>query len=474
MEKASVLFKRIMLALLLAVMALALLCVVREGLESRSYLLALAMGGLWALGLGLLLRRHALPVPRRAGLTAALVCFVLNLAWVLLVRIEPFSDYEEYWTVACALSAGAPIPDAWYVAMYPHLLGTASFLSGLIRLFGPSVTAVTVVNTLLTSLSCLVIWALARALFDEESAFLAALLWAVTPCKLMLGSLVFSEPLYTLLILVFLLLAVRLDARWRSGGGRTLFAPLWGALLGLVLLAVNIIRPIAAILVIALLLWLLLLRGRELGSAALWRRWGPAVLALLLVYAAGGRLWTRHAERVLGQEVASVPWYNVYVGFNEETEGRYTDADMDLLTSYLRQGQSANEAQRSMIPHVKERLRSGIDFPRLLSAKLFAFLGNDELGGYTYRFTRSELFVKLCMGICNVFYYGVFLAAMRALLRELRGRALTAGQLLPLFFLGLTLAHMLVEVANRYHYSLIPILLIFAARGLTGAERSET
>ena len=162
------------------------------------------------------------------------------------------------------------------------------------------------------------------------------------------------------------------------------------------------------------------------------------------------------------------------MGLNEKTDGRYTDEDMDLLTGYLKQGMSAGEAQRHMIPHVRERLASGLDFPKLFSAKLFNFLGNDELGGYTYRFTRSPLFVKLCMMICNIFYYCIFLAGIHGLVQMLCSRELGAGLLLPLFFLGLTLAHMLVEVANRYHYSLIPILIIFAALGLTGGERSPS
>ena len=124
-----------------------------------------------------------------------------------------------------------------------------------------------------------------------------------------------------------------------------------------------------------------------------------------------------------------------------------------------------------MWPHLRERLASGIDYKRLFASKLLAFLGNDELGGYTYRFTRPETFCKICMAVCNVFYYGVVLAAMAGLLRMFRSRALGAGQPLPLYVLGLTLAHMLVEVSNRYHYSIIPILIIFAAAGLCGGER---
>ena len=147
---------------------------------------------------------------------------------------------------------------------------------------------------------------------------------------------------------------------------------------------------------------------------------------------------------------------------------------MDLLFSYLQQGMTTSEAQSRMLPHLKERLASGIDYPRLFRSKLIAFLGNNELGGYTYRFTRPEGFYKLGMGLGNVFYYGLFYAMLLALWRRLRSRSLGAWQLLPLFALGLTLAHMGVEVSNRYHYSLIPIFIVFAAQGFLGEERSTT
>lgn len=470
MEKASVFFKRVMLGILLALLGLTLCLVVREGMHSRSYLLGLALGAGWAAALVWFLRRNTLPVPQHAALWAMGLCFAVNLIWVLVIRIEPFSDYQEYWDVACALAKGTEIPDAWYVAMYPHILGTATILSALVRVFGESVLAVTVFNVLLTTLSCGLVWLLGKQLVDEWAAFLAALLWAVTPCKLMLGSLVFSEPIYTLLILAFFLLFLRLE---KLSEKKTVPALCLAAGLGLLLEAINLVRPIAAILLIAAALWLVFLRGGKAKRGRLWALWLAAFLVMAGVFRVSGSLWDRHVETVLGQEIASVPWYNIYVGFNEETGGRYADADMDLLTAYLKQGKTANEAQESMIPHVKERLASGIDFPRLFSTKLFSFLGADQLGGYTYRFTRSERFVKLCMGVCNVFYYGVFLTAIAGLLRMMRSAALDAGLLLPLYFLGLTLAHMLVEVSDRYHYSLIPILIIFAACGIAGTERRQ-
>ena len=62
--------------------------------------------------------------------------------------------------------------------------------------------------------------------------------------------------------------------------------------------------------------------------------------------------------------------------------------------------------------------------------------GNDELGGYTYRFTRTELFVKLCMVICNVFYYGCMLLAIRGIFVLRHSSRLSACLLPPLYMLG--------------------------------------
>ena len=474
MEKCSVLLKRIMLGILLGLLALALCLAAWTGLTSHSYLAALILGAVWAALLVLLLRRRALPVPELAGLWVTLFCFVLNLVWVLLIRIEPFSDYETFWHVACALANGTEIESAWYIAMYPHILGTATFLSVFVRLFGESVLAVSVVNVALTSLSCGLVWLLGKELFSREVGFLAALLWAVCPCKLMLNSLVFSEPLYTCLILLFLWLFLLLSRRMKLGadGEKPVGAVVGIGALGLLLAAINIVRPIAAILLIAAAIWLVFLRGDEEKSGRLWCFWLAAFLAMTALFRVSGALWDRHVENTLGMAPSGVPVYNIYVGFNEDTQGQWSAEDMDLLFSYLsEEGVTTSEAQSRMWPHLRERLASGIDFKRLFASKLLAFLGNDELGGYTYRFTRPETFCKICMAVCNVFYYGVVLAAMAGLLRMLRSRALGAGQLLPLYVLGLTLAHMLVEVSNRYHYSIIPILIIFAAAGLCGGER---
>ncbi len=482
MDKASDIFKKIMLGILLGVILLAMALIVREGLSSPSYLAALFVGIVWAGALFFLMRRREkLGCPRlfeglsanKLALCIAAFCFVINLVWVLIIRIEPFSDYDKYWQVAISLATGSEIEDAWYIAMYPHILGTASFLSVFVRLFGQSVLMVSLVNVLLTTLSGLFIFYITLSIKDKETAAIASLLWAVCPCKLMLNSLVFSEPLYTCLILLFLLMFLRLHQEISADSKYWWMCIVEGSLLGFLLQCINIVRPIAGILLIALFIWLLLLRGEELKNLKLWRSWAFVLLPFLFMYSSIGDIWTSHVAHLVGMEPAAVPVYNIYVGFNEATQGQWSPEDMDLLFSYMSQpGFTPSMAQESLLPLLQERLASGIDYFKLFSSKLIAFMGNDELGGYTYRFTRPELFVKLGMVIGNVFYYGVLLMAVYGLVRMFREKQCSSVLLLPLYVLGLTLAHMLVEVANRYHYSIIPMIIIFAALALSRREKT--
>lgn len=477
----SGIFRQIMLAILMLILVLALVLACLRGLESPSYLAALAVGVLAALAFLLLKNRSGLygrleVFCTRLGKTkcaaaVVLLCFVTGLIWILLVPIEPFSDYLTYWDCAVSLAYGREIYSTEYVAMYPHILGYASFLAPFIRLFGEHVLVGTLLGLLLSCLSALLIFAICRSAAGLPAAVLAGLLWACYPGRIMLGSLIFSEPLYTCLVLLFLWLMLRLQRR--QGRGPFLAAVAWGLGLGLLLAVINAVRPISAILIIALLLWLLLLRGYELKSGRLWRFWLVCLACLLLCFQLSGKLWNRHLESVLGEEPAGLPVYNLYVGFNMDTLGQWSGEDMDLLFAYRRQAEgSAPMAQKSMLPHVWERLEAEeLNLPRLFSAKLFTFLGNDELGGYTYRFTRSPSFVKVCMVICNCYYYLLLALALMGLAWLWKGGQASAFLLLPLYTLGLTLAHMLIEVSSRYHYSLIPMFIILAA--LCGQTKPE-
>ena len=190
-------------------------------------------------------------------------------------------------------------------------------------------------------------------------------------------------------------------------------------LCGLVLRAIQASRPIAAVLLIALALWLLLLRGTWRD----WKRWACFFAVLLAVYFASGQLWARYELRVLGEEPAAVPGYSIYVGFNEQSGGAYSTEDAALLMRYrYEEYGSAVEAQQQMLEAAKARIFSGrISFARLFSAKLRNLLGNDEGGAYYAKSALPGRAYQLGCVVSNTYYYALMLFSLGGLVR-LHGR----------------------------------------------------
>ena len=235
---------------------------------------------------------------------------------------------------------------------------------------------------------------------------------------------------------------------------------------GLVLRWFNGVRPIAAVVIIALLIWRLVLKPEEwlLGESR--RYWLGSLAALLAVYAITGPLWQAHLTRRIGEEPSTTPGYSVLVGFNQNSGGAWNWEDSNLLFSLSdAPGTTAQQAQEGALKAAKDRITSGeVELLPLTGDKLRAFLGSDHACvGYVGSVVRHT---KLFALACNGFYYAVLVLAGAGVVRLWRDRARSAVVLLPLYVLGLTCAQMLVEVAGRYHYSLIPILLLLGQAAL--------
>ena len=475
MEKASRVLSAAMLIIFILLFGLGLgLGVCRP--DHLSYPAAF-VGGLPLVGLfALWQRRHGggpslwqrLGEGRSLALLLAF-CFLLNLAWVLVFRLEPTVDYATFWSTARAL-AGEDVPMLReYVALFPHILGYSAFLSVFLRLFGSGPLAAPLVNVCLTTLSGFFLFRLVRRWRGLDAAAFVLLVWALFPSKLLYNSMVLSEPWYTCLLLAFLWLVSETETRpfpLAAAAGL-------GALGGLLPRLLNAARPIAAVPILALLIWLLLLRS-ERGKETRGRWLGFAAL-LLAVYFASGPLWTGFARRVLGEAPAPVPGYSLYVGMNMDSMGSYSEEDMALLGHYRYDfpDSSAVEAQQKMLEEARSRLHDpDTRLAPLFFVKLRTFLGNDEGGAYYSQAGLSGRAYSLLALYSNVWYYALALLALRGALRLLRSADRRSLLLVPLYVIGLTLAQLLVEVAARYHYSLIPMLLLLAGFACAG-ERAE-
>ena len=216
--------------------------------------------------------------PLRLWLLLTILCTAIKVFWIWRVRVPLAGDYSVFWGYANALSERTTVYGGRYMALFPHIFGYADFLSWFIRLSGPQPMLAPVLNVLLTVCSGSFLYHLCLRWFHLPAATLAYLLWILCPSQTIYNSLVLSEPLYTALILGVLSLLTETE-RFAALKGY----PLWMGVLsgtagGVLLRWVNGVRPIAAILLIALLLWLSLLNLNRL-AARNWRRWWGLCMA---------------------------------------------------------------------------------------------------------------------------------------------------------------------------------------------------
>ena len=436
-----------------------------------AFAVAVGLTALWAFHQRTVRRRPSLWQRLGDGKTCAvllLFCFLVNLAAVLALRVEPTVDFATFWLTACHLARGEELSNAAYLALFPHILGYSRALGRVLRVFGTGELTAPLFNVCLTTLSGFFLFRLARRFHTLNSAALVLLGWSLCPSVLLYNTMVLSEPWYTCLLLGFLWLCTHVEhscpALWKAA----VFGLLAGGLLRLIQMA----RPIAAVPLIALVIWVALLRPDRAREAV--RRWLAFLLAAVAVCAVTAPLYKNWEREVLGEEPASVPGYSVYVGLNPETLGSYSEDDMALLMHYRFDlpGVSADQAQRLMLEEAAVRLRWGhVPLGKQFIIKLRTLLGNDEGGAYYARGALGARPYALLAVVSNVCYYALGILALWGTWRLYRAGERRTLLLAPLYITGLTLAQMLVEVAGRYHYSVIPMLLLLASYAHTRPNR---
>ena len=385
----------------------------------------------------------------------------MKFLWIYKVRITPLVDYETYFNYAKALSQNFLAPDR-YVALFPHIFGYSWFLSFFMKIFGAGPLLAPIINVVFSVISGVFIYRISYKLINIKAAVFSYLLWIFCPSQIIYNSLVFSDLFYTTMILAFILIITELNF-----SEKVKLTAFLGILSGLILRLVNITRPIAAILVIAIFIWLFVLKSAEWKSKAFRRKWAPFLITLVICYFATGPLWNSYVAKRLTEEPALVPGYNIMVVFNMNSLGTWNLEDSTLLTNYSNsEGATAVWAQEQMMKEAKAHITSGkIDFLRLFKNKLMTFLGSDSSAVYYHQdvLPRGK---NLLADLCNTFYYMVIILSLFSVPNLFKHSHKTTISIVLLYTIGLILAQMLVEVAGRYHYSVIPMLILVCQYGL--------
>lgn len=390
-----------------------------------------------------------------------LLTLVLRIAAVCVYQPQPVSDFLTYHEIAQAMVHGGMVHEK-YIAKYPHVIGYASVLSLLYRVFGAHVAVAQGFNIVL----CCIIGAEAYAIGTRIAGVRAGVLWAallaVFPSMVLYSTILASEMLFTALLLLAILLFMRLSEK------RSMRALLAYGALGLLLAFCNAVRPVGPVLLIAFLLTQVLFTHGKL-------RWkAVCAVVLLTVYAVAGALFTSAVGRAAGRPVhTSAVGYTIFVGTNVEYGGTWNEYDAhvsDIVYTAVGDEQKWN---RAMLFMTKERLRQYdiMDYVRLIGGKFGNLWGaDDQIVWYIKNGMQDtsglDRHYTAVLNLVNAAYYAAMLFVLPGLYAVRRRRGTELPMLLVLGFAGM---YMLTEASGRYTYTALLLLLFFSAQGLSAA-----
>ena len=236
--------------------------------------------------------------------------FALRLVWAIAVPIQPLSDSYVYDQFARSLATRGSYawPNGDPTAYWP--VGTAFAYSVPYRLLGQHYAPLAALNVIAGTLSLALIMVLARRWTSPAAAHAAGAIYALWPSQIEFASVLASELLFNLLLLISLWAAFA--SPFRSWAAR-------GVLAGLFLAGSAYVRPTALPLVLLLAAALWWSRRTDWRQMAVFS--GAALLAMALCIAP----WTLRNDRVLGAPVliSTNGPPNMWMGNNPVATGGY-------------------------------------------------------------------------------------------------------------------------------------------------------
>ena len=420
--------------------------------------------------IALLIRRA--PEPRFiAGMAIVIVVTLIPRAAAIIaypVVTDPVHDFGTYYRVAECLANGSElVKNSGH--LFPHIFFFASALSVPFSVFGASVAAYQICGLVLSTVTAVLLYMTVRLLRGGRAAMLAALLFALSPAAVLYAPLCCGEHLAMALLTLGMYIIARISKKHPQ---HVWSAVLWGALLGAVLLALELVRPVAIVPVIALVLaWCAVRKGKGKLPFA---RAGALLLALAAVFVGGREAALCGAEAVLEKPVAhSSTSFTLLVGSNAASSGSWNEEDSEFFRAAVAD-YDYKSGDAVVRREVLSRYRA---LGAVGTARLFAVKSAHTWGGqssvldYLVQYSAGDnallrgRFFSLTSFLCRGYGVALVLLAAVAAVRGFKNGCPAPVMTAMLAVLGYVCMFMLSEAAGRYSLIALPLLGIFVPGG---------
>ncbi|MCC3371596.1 glycosyltransferase family 39 protein [Cohnella sp. REN36] len=423
-------------------------------------------GGYWEAVLWIVLAIFAVlaaaAAVRRLGTRTFLVAIAaaglgVRIAWVLWIDTPPVSDFKDMLDAAIRGAAGDfSFAGNEYFGRWAYLMGFTLYETVVVKLVGPSVLVLKLLNAAFSAATALVVYRIGRSVFGETTGRIAAVLYAFYIPNVLMCSVLTNQHLSTLLFALGCWLLV-------FGRLRTRYGWLW---IGLLFVAGQIIRPLGGFYAAGAVVY---------GLVVLLRRPGPISRRAILLRLAGLAAVYLIGMQLVSQALigagfaryplaAQEPYWKFMVGMNVQTTGGWSQEDTDYALSY-RLGSERDAAERTLL---LERLRT-VDVPALLWAKAKLLWGGEDASAYWSLFQTPQADLQAPYIRAERVLYAAMAAfgvvGMLALWRR-REEDEQGEMLLAMLLLGYAVIHLVIEIQTRYRLDMMPAFILLLSYGV--------
>ncbi len=399
------------------------------------------------------------------------LAFAVRYAYLTQMRSSPLFDtpimdaeYHDLW--ARAIVAGEDFTQGVFfrAPLYPY------FLALVYRIFGYDYLILRLVQFLIGSVGCVLVYVVGKRIFNRRTAVMGGLMTALY------GVLIYFEgELLIPVLLVFLDLLLILALLWASEKPSYARWGLCGGLLGLSAIA----RPNVLLVGAALIIWMIVASAKRPGrirSRNVLHVGCFALGAALIISPVTLRNYLKGHDLVL---IASQGGMNFYIGNNDQSDGAsailpgaratwwgsYQDAkDMAEKSA----GRSLKPSEVSRFWYIRGlRFAAGepLKFMTLTARKFALFWNGNELSNNRdfYFFAGSAPILKLLIWRFIIYFPFGLIAPLAVVGAILAHRERKKVAILEIFVLVYMLSIILFFVTARYRVPLIPIFILFSA-----------
>lgn len=412
---------------------------------------------------------------------------IVRLLVIRYIPLQQQGDFAENYTIAKLMINGATKNEWQYYLLFPEkLVYPFIFLKPVMMCFGDNLEIALYANLVYSMLGVLLAGDVARRISGRLTSTLTIFLLSFWPSHVLSANLVTSDAAMLLLLLG----AVDIIAIVFNRKEKSLYdVKPTGILKMLVLL--GIVLSIASSIQISALFLLLIYCVMQLfvtvdptnkirldGSRYVVSQPLVCIIVVLICYTVMNFAMGQMLYKITGEKITSgftIPGYNLMVGLNNESKGQWNEEDNVFLTETYAETESVPMTQQACMDVAIQRLQMGSDnVINLMTEKFCKVWSTDDFaidwilyyaGQQNTLTPELQSLLEEIRPLGRVMYMALLLFAAIGCMEAWRRRWAPPPMVLVcmLFFLGTALSHMLLETQVRYHYNMIPFLILLAS-----------